>query len=285
MIERLEGTRETILYKTENGIRLYHNAFQNDYPLHWHTGIEIIMPYKASYSATIHNKNITIDEGDILIIPPGELHSLRAPKISGERLILQLNYSILFHNSEMRSLITLMKPFYIINHSTFPKITDKLTHLLSQIETEYFASNYFYETKIYSLINNFFVILGRNLSLFSAKTSVSTNQQNNLELFLSVCDYINIHFDQDLTLDDVAQFSGFSKSHFCRFFKNYAGKSFYDYLLNIRISSAANLLLCNKNSILEIALSSGFNSISTFNRVFHNFHRCSPTQYRKLHLN
>lgn len=284
MIEHLDGTCETISYKTENGVRLYHNAFMTTYPFHWHSGMEIIMPCRAQYIATIKEAELQLEEGDICIIPPGELHSLRASSKAGERIILQLNHSILFHNREMYSLITLMRPYFLIRKSQYPEIATTLATLLLAVEKEYFNAGSFYETRIFSLLADFFVQIGRNPQLFAGQSSSETISQHNVDLFLSVCSYINSHFKQDLTLLDVAKYSGFSKSHFCRFFKIHAGKSFYDYLLNVRISNATDMLLCNEFSILDIALASGFNSISTFNRVFRTFHHCSPSEYRHLHL-
>ena len=53
MIKHLDGTHETIEYTTETMVKLYHNENCQSYPLHWHTGIEIIYPLINSYDAVI----------------------------------------------------------------------------------------------------------------------------------------------------------------------------------------------------------------------------------------
>lgn len=290
MIEHLNGTHETISYKTGNGIKLYNNANTSSYPLHWHTGIEIIYPTLNTYAVRIHNTYISLEENDILIIPSGELHSLFAPNTYGHRLILQIDYPQLSMHKEMRSLMNLLKPYYVIHKAQHPNLISSLAGYLDQIQHEYDDCGNFYETYVYSLVEQFFVTIGRNYLMVkvmnnndSSMQKKSSNQEN-MELFLSVCDYINSNFQNSPSLEAASAITGYSKSHFCRFFKLYAGKSFYDYLLGVKISHTDSLLNMTNQSITEIALSSGFNSVSTFNRVFHQFHNCTPTQYRNFQV-
>lgn len=80
MIEVLNGIQETVVYRNLNGIRLYHNRENENYPVHWHLAIEIIMPYQEKYSAQVGETVFTLNVEDILLIPPGELHSLTTPR-------------------------------------------------------------------------------------------------------------------------------------------------------------------------------------------------------------
>ena len=75
MIKYLDGVLETVEYKDMEGVRLYINNSTLDYPLHWHTAIEIIMPCENQYSVTVNGKKTVLEEGDICIIPPGVLFS------------------------------------------------------------------------------------------------------------------------------------------------------------------------------------------------------------------
>lgn len=96
-------------------------------------------------------------------------------------------------------------------------------------------------------------------------------------------DYIDSHYTEELTLDNIADFSGFSKYHFTRLFKQYTDSTFYDYLIYRRIKAAEELLANPELSITEIALQSGFSSISTFNRIFKQKKGCTPSEYRSLY--
>lgn len=104
MIEILEGTHETINYGNPLGLRLFHNVDYEDYPEHWHTAIEIIMPIHEGYNVIIGSKKYCLKEGDILIINPGVLHGLEAPP-TGERIILQFSDYLLYSLKEMETLL------------------------------------------------------------------------------------------------------------------------------------------------------------------------------------
>lgn len=82
MIEILNGIRETVAYDFFSGIKLYHNVQAEDYPLHWHSAMEIIMPVKDDYTVVINESSHTFVKDDIFIIPPGTLHHLIAPPLS-----------------------------------------------------------------------------------------------------------------------------------------------------------------------------------------------------------
>ena len=79
MIKILNGIHETVAYDYFPTIKLYHNMEAEDYPLHWHTAMEIIMPVRKEYTVVIDETPHTFGEGDIFITPPGTLHRLIAP--------------------------------------------------------------------------------------------------------------------------------------------------------------------------------------------------------------
>ena len=101
--------------------------------------------------------------------------------------------------------------------------------------------------------------------------------------FLVVCNYISENCKQQLTVEDMASYAGFSKYHFCRLVKQFTGSSFYDYLLSQRILNAERLLMNPEMTITDVAMQSGFNSISTFNRIFKEYKKCTPTHFKMLH--
>ena len=84
LIEILNGTHETVTYRSMSGVRAFVNRDAEDFPLHWHTALEIIRPVENEYTVKTNGKTVTFYPGDILLIPPGELHALFAPA-DGER--------------------------------------------------------------------------------------------------------------------------------------------------------------------------------------------------------
>ena len=67
MIEILDGIHETINYGNSLGLRLYHNVEYEDYPEHWHAGIEMIMPIREGYRVLAGNDVYDLGEGDITV--------------------------------------------------------------------------------------------------------------------------------------------------------------------------------------------------------------------------
>ncbi|MEF2734692.1 MAG: helix-turn-helix transcriptional regulator, partial [Blautia sp.] len=76
---------------------------------------------------------------------------------------------------------------------------------------------------------------------------------------------------------------GFAKFHFSRLLQQYLGTSFSEYRSRQRIQKAKVLLLTTDASITDIAMESGFNSSSTFNRTFYNSENMSPSDFRKFY--
>ena len=78
MIPELNGTRENVFYDKNIGFRLFLNREYEDYPLHWHTAAEIIMPLENTYTVIVDETQLNLQPFDIIYLPPGELHELHA---------------------------------------------------------------------------------------------------------------------------------------------------------------------------------------------------------------
>ena len=89
-----------------------------------------------------------------------------------------------------------------------------------------------------------------------------------------------IYLNPKLKLSDVALAVGTNRTYLSRYFNRQNGQTFYDYVNSYRIQYAENLLKSTNFPLPEIAIKSGFNSISTFRRVFFASFGCSPNKYR-----
>jgi len=87
--------------------------------------------------------------------------------------------------------------------------------------------------------------------------------------------------DDQLSLQSLAQESGYSRVHFVRMFRAATGRSPHNYLLNLRIERARELLSNPGLSLTDIALACGFSSHSHFTRVFRQFLGVTPSEYRR----
>jgi len=95
-----------------------------------------------------------------------------------------------------------------------------------------------------------------------------------------VHEYLITHYAEEIRLSQLAKLIGMSEASFSRFFKLRTGKSFTDYLIDIRLGSAIRLLVDSKQSIAEICFKCGFNNISNFNRIFKKWKGCTPKEFR-----
>lgn len=284
MIEHLTGIHETVEYNRVSQIRLYNNAEYEDYPAHWHTPIEIVMPTKNNYTALLGKETIELNTGDILLICPGVIHALRSPE-TGERIIFQAEIGILREIPEVESTLSLIAPAILISKDTAPMIYEQIHNIILTINKEYHSNISLSSAAIYSKVLEMFVLIGRNYTENVKRFDTGNQKQKEYtEKFIQICNYINEHCTEDLTLDEIAAIAGFSKYHFSRLFKQFSNVTFYKYLNQKRISYAEILLADSSNSITEVALRSGFSSLSAFIRMFKLIKQCTPTEFRNMYL-
>ena len=286
MIEILNGMHETINYGNSLGLRLYHNIDYEDYPEHWHVGIEIIMPVEDTYRVGVGEQWYDLGTGDMIIINSGVIHALQAPP-RGERIILQFDPALLYNLKEMETLLFMMPPVVFLKRQDNTELYRFLRERLDRIISEYDGNSTFREAYIYASLIEMYVGMGR-FEVYSDehkdKHQSDTKQQEYIEVVMSACTYINQKYMENLTLEEVASVSGFSKFHFTRVFKQYMNMTFYEYLNSKRVKRAEELLYNKEMSITDVAMNSGFSSLSAFNRTFKALRHCSPSDFRKKRL-
>lgn len=116
------------------------------------------------------------------------------------------------------------------------------------------------------------------LSSIEFAYNLQPNQQSRID---RVCTYINQHYKEELRLEEAATIAAMSTTAFCRFFKKSTGKTFVDYVNELRIGHACRLLIESEMTIAEICFEAGFNNVSNFNRRFSERFHISPREYRK----
>lgn len=298
MIEVLEGVKETVVYHDTSRVRFYHNVEKEGYPVHWHAATEIIMPLRGPYDLNIQNKVVHMEPGDILWIAPGILHSIDEPEEGDERLIILFDPTIMIQFKELSTLFPFLSPSYLVTKQMFPRHHSDLQDCLTRmLQTEY-MDTHLKNVIIYAELIKFASILcnavfeklnaaGRDASMkLKEKQNDAlegeTATQAHLTTIYESCEFIRANSRKEITLDQLAERASFSKYYYSRLFKSFTGMSFIDYLNSCRISDAERLLVNPEASITDVALQAGFNSISTFNRVFKKYKNCTPSEFKQL---
>jgi AraC-like DNA-binding protein len=96
-----------------------------------------------------------------------------------------------------------------------------------------------------------------------------------------VCSYIAQHYTGRVTQPEAARIAGMSVSAFSHFFKTTLGRSFTDYVIELRVGHACKLLIETEDAVADIAYRSGFNNLANFNRRFSDLKHVSPKVYRQ----
>lgn len=282
MMPHLDGTREIVPFQECPSILLYKNVQYEEYPKHWHTSTEIIIPEKNGYQVICNGKTYELSVGDIMIVAPGVVHTMPAKK--GTRYIFLVNFSSSITLKSFDSIFSLIQPVLIVSPKIYPAIYQACRDLIAESVDEYFSPEPFKEIAIYNNLLTLFLLVGRS---YASQSDIISGppamQQEYIQKFMALCEYINDHCTEDLSMDSVASIAGFSKFHFSRLFKKFAGNTFYSYVNERRVAHAVLLLLNSEKSIIDIATDSGFNSISSFNRIFKISKACTPTEFRQMY--
>ena len=283
MIKILEGTKETVDFADASYLMCYDNIDYEEYPPHWHTPLEMIMPLENGYDVDCGDLSFHLRERDVLLIAPGCLHHIYAKE--GRRIIFQAGVTFINNYKGFESFFAIMQPALAITPEAYPAIHGEVARLMEEIMEEYFSSAPMKEAAICARLLQILVLTSRSYTARPDRFAdiQPTKQTEYIEKFMMVCDYINDHCTEDLTLDGVAQIAGFSKYHFSRLFKEFTNVTFYKYLNTRRISNAERLLRDPEVTVTEAAVMSGFNSLSAFMRMFRIIRGCTPTQYRSLY--
>lgn len=277
MIVNLNGDFETVDYAQNRSILLYDNIEDEEYPIHWHNAIEIIMPLTNGFEAICSGKEYKLNERDILIIPGGTMHNLKAQ--SGRRLIFQCDNNSLIGNPALSELYSVLSEPILINSDYDKEFLRSMNNILEEIYVLY--SNFSDVTEVYIYIK--LVTLLARVKEYQLSEIKYDDGGKYADKFRLILKYIEQNYANDITLEELAGIAGYSTYHFSRIFKKYSNTTFINFLNRRRIKAAEVLLLESGSSITDVAMQVGFASLTTFNRVFKSINGCTPSEYKKLY--
>lgn len=95
--------------------------------------------------------------------------------------------------------------------------------------------------------------------------------------------YINENYNKAVSLEGVSGYIGFNPAYFSSMFKKATGQNFMDYVIEIRIMNARNLLVQTDQDVADIAATVGYTDLKYFSRIFKKLTNLTPSEYRKLY--
>ena len=184
--------------------------------------------------------------------------------------------------------INIIKPFISltkkISHLDDNKLHNELEHQIFRIIDEDAQKNFAYVLSLNARIYDILVILSRSLAhtVNLNDLQYGIKKVHGLDKLNHVFKYIDEHYQDNITLKDIAKIAGFSEYHFSRIFKEITEKNFHIYINEFRIKKAEKMLANTSISIAQAAYDTGFNSVATFNRIFKRVKGCTPSQYKAM---
>lgn len=256
------------------------------YPIHTHDDYELNFTENAAGVKRIVGDSIeVIGDYDMVLITSKDLehvweqHECKSKEIHEITIQFspELFESAFFEKAQfdsIRQMFVLAK-----NGLSFPMTAImKVYHKLEELADE--------KDGFYSVIK--FLTILHELSLYCDESKVLASSSfakvdvlSDSRRVLKVQQYINNNYDSEIRLKDVSDLIGMTPVAFSRFFKLRTGRSFSDYVIEIRLGHASRFLVDSSMSIAEICFASGFNNISNFNRIFKKKKECSPKEFRE----
>jgi len=264
------------------------------FPFNWHRHpeYELMLMLKSRGKRFVGDNISYYKEGDLVFIGSDLPHTIYSPagrmgeSTKQEAILIQFTENLAGLNFKSAP------EFHAIHHllkksNRGLQITDKTRDLVARKMIEMRASDGIFRLmQLVTILD----ILGKAdeghkhtlSSIEFVDNNLPATQQSRID---RVCTYINQNYKQEIRLEDAAAIASMSRTAFCRFFKRSTGKTFIDFVNELRIGRASRLLIESDLTIAQICYEVGFNNVSNFNRRFLEHHRSSPRNYRKEFTN
>ena len=257
------------------------DTYLKDVELHHHDFYEIFFLISGDVTYTIESRQYRILPGDILLISPRELHQIciRPEMEAYERYVLWVDPKVLSqYSTEQTALTKNLDPTSAIRNNllrTKPEQASMLKRMFDQLYQESDSDSYGADLLQQSLIIQLLVTINRLAKKNHSQLEVQTHSSKAVS---EVVDYINLHYSEPLSLEQLAELVYVSKYHLSHEFNRLVGTSVYRYIQKKRLLIARQLLAQGQrpNDVYSLC---GFTDYAGFYRAFRNEYGLSPREY------
>jgi AraC-like DNA-binding protein len=271
---------------------------QRAFPPHRHEFLEFFYLPSGSLGHTLSTRHgpQTLHGGDLILLSPEHWHSFKGPEsdaAAGAEIVTCLFQPALLepfgpslrHAPHLLELLFLV-PFHdqglnVLHLTGLTQLRVRL--LLEEMVDEFERRPAGWPLAIQAKLMDLLVMLARTFTTQRALDRDCADQPSSARQVIVQClDDLERNYAQPLTLATyAARKAGFSKEYFCTLFRQVTGRTFVDYVTELRLRRARELLGGTRTPVTAICHQCGFNDISYFNRVFRRRVGCSPGAYRR----
>ncbi|WP_024832799.1 AraC family transcriptional regulator [Ruminiclostridium josui] len=287
--EGVLGSASFIPVTSVKAIERYHDA-------EWSKGLSIHETFEMVYIKSgsgvfeIGEQNVSVGSNDIVIIKPNQSHKLSVDSQGGCDFIV-LYFKFMDQTEHTLSEVSLGDFINFVSgreSGSFIKLKvsqkNDIIVLLNRILKEQTNDQLGSDLLNYLMLMELFVLISRALKA-EWENSIKNKSPKIKELMQSAIQFVHNNFEREISITDIAKYVFLSPSYFTRAFKENTGLSPMQYLLNIRIKRACELLRETDQKVGEIALSVGFSNQQRFNDMFKKQTNMTPMQYRNSSKN
>ncbi len=260
---------------------------QGSFMWHWHREIELTWFQSGQMEYYVNDKKYLLQEGEGLFCNSNALHSGHMADGHDCRYI-SVTFSPRFIYGYENSLLQTKYVDFITSNEVWhslklsPEVDWQQAIIwdLKKIYQMSLSPSADYELEVHLLLTGIWQKLYR---YYAALPEREHHSQKHLKRLKDILTYLQEHYRQEISLDDVASHINICKSECCRFFKKYMKMTIFEYVLFLRIQSSLPLLMSGE-SITKTAGMVGFSTPAYYGQIFKRYMGCSPGQYRKHHL-
>ncbi|MBQ8559677.1 MAG: AraC family transcriptional regulator [Tyzzerella sp.] len=251
---------------------------------HWHPEVELTFILSGEIEYQIEDNTYILTSGDGMFCNSNSLHSGQMLS-SGECTYLSITFHPRFLYGYENSILQTKYVSFITSNESWSSLPLKddvswQHEVLTYIQQIYEFSKEppaDFELQIHMILMN---IWHKFYQYFSTQPNNEIKSKQHLQRLRDIISFIEGHYNQEISLEDVAKSANICKSECCRFFKKHMGMTIFDYILYLRIQKSLPLLTAS-DSITEVASMVGFASPSYYSQIFKRYMKCTPMEYKK----
>lgn len=244
---------------------------------HYHNAYEVYLQVYGERYFFLDDVCHILKPGDLYILKPYVIHYTESREFDYyERYVMNISLdslSFLLSENEQRLLSEKLDSCIIRLN---PEQMNSVLREFERIHTLSEKNGFLAEKQLYT---SAFMLLMHVKEL--AEITESVTSQNVQSEIVSAIHYINKHYHEQISLEQISDMVHLSKYHFCRLFHNATGATFLDYIYNVRLSKVHKMLVETNLPINDIALRCGFTSTAHLTRIFKQVYNISPREFRK----